>query len=117
MNKALVAPKKLCLLFTIVNKNKGEYFVDFLQNFDVNFQSVVYGKGTAPTNMINLLGLNDAKCIIMSVIKEDESKNIIYNLEEKFKKIKGGKGIAFTVPISSVVGVIVYKFLLNNMEA
>ena len=31
-------------------------------------------------------------------------------------KIKDGKGVAFTIPISSVIGVMVYKFLLNVNE-
>ena len=35
-------------------------------------------------------------------------------LDEKFKKVKNGKGIAFTVPMTSVIGVAIYQFLSNN---
>ena len=35
-------------------------------------------------------------------------------LEEKFVTIKNGKGIAFAVPLSSVIGVNLYQFLSNN---
>ena len=29
---------------------------------------------------------------------------------------KNGKGIAFTIPISSMIGVSIYKYLCNNLE-
>jgi len=35
-------------------------------------------------------------------------------LETKFATIKNGKGIAFAVPLSSVIGVNNYQFLSNN---
>ena len=35
-------------------------------------------------------------------------------LDEKFKTIKGGKGVAFTIPLSSVIGTLIYRFLSNN---
>ena len=35
-------------------------------------------------------------------------------LETKFATIKNGKGIAFAVPLSSVIGVNIYQFLSNN---
>ena len=35
-------------------------------------------------------------------------------LEQKFQTIKNGKGIAFAVPMSSVIGVNLYQFFANN---
>ena len=35
-------------------------------------------------------------------------------LEEKFSTIRNGKGVAFAVPLSSVIGVNIYRFLSNN---
>ena len=37
-------------------------------------------------------------------------------LEEKFATIRNGKGIAFAVPMSSVIGVNLYQFLSNNRQ-
>ena len=37
-------------------------------------------------------------------------------LNEKFNTIKKGKGIAFTVPFSSMIGVAAYGFLSNNLK-
>ena len=38
-------------------------------------------------------------------------------LEEKFETIRNGKGVAFTVPLSSVIGVSMYQFLSNNRQS
>ena len=35
-------------------------------------------------------------------------------LDEKFRTVKGGKGIAYTVPMTSTIGVAIYQFLSNT---
>lgn len=108
------AIKKLKLLFTVVDKSKGEFYLDVLSQFDVNFQMLIPGKGTAHSELIELLGLNLHKAVILSVVREDMVKSIMDCLEDKFETIKNGKGIAFAVPMSSVIGVNMYQFLSNN---
>lgn len=113
----LDAPVKLKLLFTIVDRSKGDFYLSALEGYDVNMQTVIYGNGTAPTEALNLLGLNDAKkAIIISCVKENKVKEIMAAYEDKYFKTKNGKGIAFTIPVSSVIGVMVYKFLVNLTE-
>ena len=70
--------------------------------------------GTAKSGLHDMLGLNIHKAVILSVVREDMTSQIIKCLEEKFATIKGGKGIAFAVPMSSVIGVNNYRFLSNN---
>ena len=41
------AIKKLKLLFTVVERPKTEFYLDVLSQFEVNYQMVVGGKGTA----------------------------------------------------------------------
>ena len=108
------AIKKLKLLFTVVNKEKAEFYLDVLSQFEVNFQMVTGGKGTATSELVDLLGLNIQKAVIISVVREDMVEPIIKCLEEKFDTIKNGKGIAFAVPLSSVIGVNNYQFLSNS---
>ena len=108
------AIKKLKLLFTVVDKSKAEFYLDVLSQFEVNFQMVTGGKGTANSDLIELLGLNIQKAVIISVVREDLVKQICDCLEDKFETIKNGKGIAFAVPMSSVIGVNIYQFLSNN---
>ena len=114
-NSAMSAPTKLQLLFTIVNRNKTEFYVDLLHNFDINMQMILSANGTADSRIKSLLGLTDSeKAVIISVIRRDKSKLALEALGEKFKTVKGGKGIAYTVPMSSTIGVAIYQFLSNT---
>ncbi len=108
------AIKKLKLLFTVVDRSKGEFYLDVLSQYEVNCQMLLGGQGTATSELVGLLDLNPHKAVILSVIREDRTEEIIQCLERKFETIRGGKGIAFTVPLSSVIGVSIYQFLSNN---
>ncbi len=109
------APQKLKLLVTIVDRNKGELYTDLLQSFDINVQMILAGEGTASTAMLQVLGLNNSdRAVLFSFVREDRSKEALQMLEEKFKTVRGGKGIAYTIPLKSVVGVAIYRFLSNN---
>ena len=108
------AIKKLKLLFTVVDRSKAEFYLDFISQYEVNCQMVMNGLGTARSDIIDMLGLNLHKAVILSVVREDNVDAIMNKLEEKFVTIKNGKGIAFAVPLSSVIGVNLYQFLSNN---
>ena len=110
------AIKKLKLLFTVVDRAKAEFYLDVLSQFDVNFQMAVGGKGTATSELVDMLGLNIHKAVLFSVVREDLVGEIMNCLEQKFATIRGGKGIAFAVPLSSVIGVNMYQFLSNNKQ-
>ncbi len=108
------AIKKLKLLFTVVERPKAEFYMDVLSQFEVNCQMVTGGLGTAKSELHDMLGLNIHKAVIISVVREDRVEEIMKCLENKFQTIKNGKGIAFAVPLSSVIGVNNYQFLSNN---
>ena len=108
------AIKKLKLLFTIVDRPKGEFYLDVLSQFDVNCQMVLGGLGTANTELVELLGLEPHKAVILSVLREDMVDAAMNCLEEKFATIRNGKGISFAVPLASVIGVNLYQFLSDN---
>ena len=110
------AIKKLKLLFTVVDRNKAEFYLDVISQFDVNCQLVTAGMGTARTELVELLGLNLHKAVILSVVREDMVDTILQTLEDKFSTIRNGKGIAFAVPLSSVIGVNLYRFLSDRRE-
>lgn len=110
------AIKKLKLLFTVVDRPKAEFYLDVLGQFEVNWQMVTAGKGTANSELVDMLGLNIQKAVIMSVVREDMAEPIMKCLEDKFSTVRNGKGISFTVPLSSVIGVNLYRFLSNNRQ-
>ena len=108
------AIKKLKLLFTVVDRPKGEFYLDVISQFDVNCQLVVGGLGTASSELVELLGLEPHKAVILSVAREDMVEQIMNCLEDKFSTIRNGKGICFAIPLSSVIGVNLYQFLSDN---
>lgn len=110
------AIKKLKLVITVVDRAKAEFYLDVFSQFEVNFQMVTGGKGTANSDIVEMLGLNIHKAVIMSVVREDMVGPIINCLEEKFKTIRNGKGIAIAVPLTGVIGVNMYQFLSNNKQ-
>ena len=110
------AIKKLKLLFAVVDRPKGEFYLDVLSQFDINFQMAVGGLGTANSELVELLGLEPHKAVILSVVREDKVEEVMNTLEDKFRTIRNGKGIAFAVPLSSVIGVNLYRFLSDRRE-
>ena len=112
----LSAPKQMQLLFTVVNREKTDFYVDVLQNFEVNMQLILSASGTAGTKTLQLLGLASSdKSVILSVIKRERVSEAMATLEEKFRTVKDGKGIAYTVPMTSTIGVAIYQFLSHTV--
>lgn len=110
-----VKSNKLKLLITIVARKKAEYYTDLIQSFDVNMQMVLLAEGTANAKMLELLGLLDSeKVVILSVIQENKIPDAMNTLEHKFQTIRDGKGVACTIPLTSVIGTLIYGFLSNN---
>ncbi len=107
--------KKLKILLTVVPRNKAEFYTDFLSQFDINLQCTILAQGTARSETLYMLGLEDSdKSVIFSVLREDKTEEALQALEEKFQTLKNGKGIAFTIPMSSVIGAAMYRFLSNH---
>ena len=110
------AIKKLKLLVTIVERPKGEFYLDVISQFDVNCQLAMSGLGTATSELVELLGLEPHKAVILSVVREDMMDTVMNTLEDKFATIRNGKGVAFAIPLSSVIGVNLYRFLSDRRE-
>ena len=106
--------KKLKLIITVVDRPKGEFYLDVISQFEVNCQMAVAGVGTASSEIVELLGLNNHKAVILSIAREDQVPTIMNTLEEKFQTVRNGKGVAFAVPLSSIIGVNLYQFMSNN---
>ncbi len=107
--------RKLKMLITVVDRTKALFYQDILEQFEVNVQMVLYGKGTANSQMLAKLGLIESdKAIIISCIREDLVKDAMEMLNEKFSTVKNGKGVAYTIPLYSLIGVSSYQLLSND---
>ena len=107
--------QKLILLVTIVDRTKSLFYTYLLEQYEVNMQMICMGQGTADNEMLNFVGLASTdKAVIFSVVRDDKIKEILNALNERFQKVKNGSGIAFTIPVKSIIGVSIYRFLSNN---
>ena len=107
--------RKLKMLITVVDRTKALFYQDLLEQFEVSVQMVLYGKGTANSQMLARLGLIESdKAIIISCIREDMVKEALEMLNEKFSTVKNGNGIAYTIPLYSLIGVSTYQLLSND---
>lgn len=109
---------KLKVLITVVSRSKADFYMDHIQSFGVNMQMVVYGQGTAPKEIATAMGLTDSdRAVIFSIIGDENLTAALDSLEEKFNTIVGGKGIAYTIPMASIIGKSIFNFLSDNRDA
>ena len=113
-NTRNTAPMKLELLLAVVHDDKVSFFSSLIQSHQANLRLTVPAQGTTHM-LLNYLGLTERpKTLILSVVRADQAASLIGLLDETFQKGKAYKGIAFTVPMTSVIGKLVYGFLSND---
>lgn len=109
------APEKLELLVTIVDSKRATYFAGLIQASEANLQMITLASGTSEKAIMEYLGLQKStRSTIFSIVKEEKLKDLLEMLREKFETVKDGNGIAVTIPLSSVMGVLSYGFLAND---
>lgn len=107
-NPPAIQFKKIKLLITIVDRGQAIKILNENKKHDVTVQTVLLGYGTASI-VLDYLGLGDIKKdVVLSLIKEEKKDEILEGIRKKFEHLQG---IAFTVSISSMIGLSLYKFI------
>lgn len=107
--------KKINLLITIVPYGKKEVIKDLLEEFDVNFSLSLKGYGTGSHMILEVLGIkSNERDIVLSFIRKEKTNDAILSLEDKFKKFNYNQSIAFSLDLSSIIGMQNYLFLSNQ---
>ena len=110
-------PQKLKIVVTIVNREKAEFFLDQMETMGINMQMSIEGEGTAPQGISNFWGLaHKDREVILSFVPEDKVKKVLKRLDEKFETVRNGNGVAFVLPVSSIIGESLYQFLMDNRK-
>ncbi len=105
---------KLEVLVAIVHNDKAAYFTSLIRSSQANLQLTMPAKGTTHL-ILDYVGLTERpKSLITSIVRADQADALISLLDDTFKKGKDYKGIAFTVPLTSVIGTLTYGFLSND---
>lgn len=94
---------KLKLLITITDRPKGEVAAKVCAGMGVQFHLGVLGKGTAPSEMLDVLGLGETdKAVILTLAPEPLIPVIKRDLVRVLRLRYPGKGILFTLPLSGI---------------
>lgn len=107
--------ERLDAVITIVSRGKGETVVDLARENGVINNLLSQGRGTAPSSMLEMLGLGATeKDVVFSFVRDEQSRDIIDKIAKKLDFSKPGNGISFTVPLQSVAGIMAFKFLTTD---
>lgn len=108
--------KKLSMFITIVNRGQGNYVLKLFEQEGSNAQFVQLGEGTAQKEVRDILGIDDnGKEIIISLIPNIKIDDAKKQLEAFFKISKRNRGIGFSIPMTSLIGMKVYQFLTDTL--
>ena len=109
--------KKLVLYTIIVPRGQGENIIRLLKANKSSAQFVQFGEGTASNAIRDILGVEDTKKdIVYSIVREDAVPDIKKELDVYFIASKRNRGIAYTISLTSIVGVKLYKFFTQTVR-
>lgn len=111
-----ISELRLRMMIIITDRNSGEKILSALGGL-VHFNSIAMGRGTAKTEILATLGLDEPeKDIVITFVKKENVEKVYEILENKFRFSTSSKGIAMTVPINSVGGLATLKLLAGSIK-
>lgn len=105
--------KPLKMFVIIVPFGQANGIIKILHDLNVAMSITTNGEGTYMRES-QLQG--PKKQLIFTFIKEEDVSSFKEKISERFHISSAAKGIAFSIKLSSVAGVSVYKFLTNTRQ-
>ena len=105
--------KPLKMFVIIVPYGQANGIIKILHDLNVAMSITTNGEGTYMRES-QLQG--PKKQLIFTFIKEEDVSSFKEKITERFHISSAAKGIAFSIKLSSVAGVSVYKFLTNTRQ-
>ena len=98
---------RIYALFSIVDYSKGDELLQLYSYAKIPVGVSTHGFGCADKSMLEYLGFGENKKSIIISILSSERANYLFDLaEEKMNVSKPGRGIMFTVPLTSATAVL-----------
>jgi len=102
---------RLKLVIFIVDWNSSHYITNVCVNEKVRFHFTIVGRGTASSEILNLLGIGSGeKAVILCLEQEIGVQVLMKEVRKELKTYGPGAGIAFTVPLSAINDPILLVF-------
>lgn len=93
---------RIVMLLAIIRRGKGGIYLKAIQEDDVVMHFQCVGEGTAPSEMMEILGLgNSEKDIIISFATKTTADRIAADLSKNVGKTYGYQGIFMVIPTSA----------------
>lgn len=106
---------ELYFMMTIAERKRLPEFIALYQENGTEVSFVTLGYGTAEKDVLHYLGLGSTeKAVGFSLVTGETWREIKHALERKLQIDVPGKGIAFTVPLSSIGGKRELAFLTKG---
>ena len=94
---------RIKLIFTITRRGTGSKMVDFYKQYQLQYNFICLGMGTATSEILDYLGLEDTKKdVVITMAPQSKISTVLKGVTEKFHLGKPGTGIVVTVPLSTV---------------
>lgn len=95
----------LSLVVAIVNRGMGGKATALFAKQGIVFSLSAHGRGTANSRLLDVLGLGEsAKEVLFCTVPSNRAAGMLALLERDLQLKEIGKGIAFSVPLGSVIG-------------
>ena len=96
------------VIFAIVNAGFAEDVMDVAREHGARGGTILGGRGVAREEALAFFGipLHPEKEILMMVVEKDIKNNILNAIYKEMGMGKPAQGIAFTLPVSDVVGLV-----------
>ena len=105
----------LSLVGIVVNDGQSSAIGRILVDARASVFFTCHGHGTSTNDFYDVFGLgNPNKQVLMSLIRDETWARIRQKLVDRFAYSEWSKGIAFLIPIDSLMGVSAYKFLTDS---
>lgn len=108
---------ELYLMVAIINRERTREFAAFYEENGIAVNFIALGRGTAKSEILSYLGLEDTeKSVIFSFVTDETWKKTKRGLEQKMHIDIPGTGIAFIISMSSIGGKKQLRFLTQGQQ-
>lgn len=106
---------ELYFVITITPREYREEFIEFYKERGINLVISTLGQGTATESILDYLGLeNTRKSILFGVTTDAVAARFMRKVLTKMRIDAPGRGVSFSLPVSSVGGGMTLKYLTEH---
>ena len=107
---------RLYVYISIVNSGVADNIVKLFEDMGSSVSFIQNGLGTATEEVRNALHIKDNKKeVVYSIIRASRLEAVEQEINAFFMASRRNKGVAFAIPMDSIQGVRLYKFLSQTL--